>query len=138
MHESEDEFDAVQTEKDEIENEGEDGEKFKLMNTNVQNVLFFKSKINDPVKYVTDILDNIIETKQQKTRFLMRLVPIEATCKAYEEKIVEATKKLLKKHFNEDTKPTWSVVFKSRCNQEFTKDKAIKIIGDLVKNICPD
>ena len=37
--------------------------------------------MKDPVKFSQIIMDDIISNGEQKTRFLMRLVPIEATCK---------------------------------------------------------
>ena len=38
--------------------------------------------MKDPVKFSQIIMDDIISNGEQKTRFLMRLVPIEATCKS--------------------------------------------------------
>lgn len=135
----EDEFEAAEAEQKELKKESEEqGEKFKLMNTGVQNVLFFKAKLKDPVQFSIAIMDEIIASGEQKTRFLMRLVPIEATCKAYEENIKENAQKLLAVHFSNELKNSYSVVFKSRCNQDFTKDNAIKIIGDIIKELSPD
>lgn len=136
---SEDEFDALEAEQNELKKEKEEsGEKFKLMNTGVQNVLFFKSKLSDPVKFSLEIMDEILKNGEQKTRFLMRLIPVEITCKAYNENVTEAVKKLISKHFSKDQNQTYSVVFKSRCNQEFTKESAVKIVNDIIKEESPN
>ena len=138
LQKSEDEFDAVEAEKAQMDHDkSEAGEKFKLMNTGVQNVLFFKARIHDPVSFAKAIMDEIIESKEQKTRFLLRLIPIEATTKAYKENISEAVKKLLIPHFD-GKELSYCVVFKSRCNKDFSKEVAYKIVGDIMKEISPN
>merc|ERR1712083_1192631 len=83
--------------------------------------------------------DDIISNGEQKTRFLMRLVPIEATCKAHEQNVTEAMKKLLQKHFSkENPVKTYCVVFKSRCNHDFKKEMTYKIVGDIIKELSPE
>ena len=135
--EEKDEFDEAETEVKEMKvQKTEKDEVFKLMNSGVQNVLFFRTKLKDPVGFALSILNDIQETKEQKTRFLMRLVPIEVTCKALKENFQTAVKKLLVKHFeNVDKVMTYSVVFKARCNQDFSKDMVIKVCGDTIKEI---
>merc|ERR1712083_733304 len=83
--------------------------------------------------------DDIISNGEQKTRFLMRLVPIEAACKAHEQNVTEAMKKLLQKHFSkENPVKTYCVVFKSRCNHDFKKEMTYKIVGDIIKELSPE
>lgn len=137
--EEKDEFDEAETEVKEMKvQKTEKDEVFKLMNSGVQNVLFFRTKLKDPVGFALSILNDIQETKEQKTRFLMRLVPIEVTCKALKENFQRAVKKLLLKHFenvNDKEVKTYSVVFKARCNQDFSKDMVIKVCGETIKEI---
>ena len=95
--------------------------------------------MKDPVKFSQIIMDDIISNGEQKTRFLMRLVPIEATCKAHEQNVTEAMKKLLQKHFSkENPVKTYCVVFKSRCNHDFKKEMTYKIVGDIIKELSPE
>lgn len=137
--ENQDVFDALEEETLKLKQAAsEEGETFKLINSGVQNVLFFKTKLADPVAFTLNILEDIKSTGQQKSKFLMRLVPIEATCKAYEENVKESVKKLLSKHFTKETPKTYSVLFKSRCNNDFSKDTAINIIGNLIKDMSPE
>ena len=67
----------------------------------------------------------------------MRLVPIQITCKAHEENVTESLRKLVENQLKGQNK-SYCVVFKARCNQDFTKDTAIKIVGDLMKEFCPE
>jgi len=134
-----DEFDAADAEQKEIEKQSEQElDQFKLLNSGVDNVLFFKTKLRDTVKLSLKIMDDIISGGEQKTRFLLRLVPIEATCKAHEENVTTVMKKLLKKHFTNETKHSFCVVFKARCNNDFKKEVAINIVGDIVKELSPN
>jgi len=135
-----DEFDAADAEQEEMKKQSEqEVDSFQLMNSGVQNVLFFKTKMKDPVKFSQIIMDDIISNGEQKTRFLMRLVPIEATCKAHEQNVTEAMKKLLQKHFSkENPVKTYCVVFKSRCNHDFKKEMTYKIVGDIIKELSPE
>jgi len=134
-----DEFDAADAEQEEMKKQSEkEIDLFKLLNSGVQNVLFFKTKLKDPVKFSQNIMDDIILNGEQKTRFLLRLVPIEATCKAHEENVSEAMKKLLLKHFNKENVKKYCVVFKSRCNNDFKKEMAYKIVGDIIKELSPE
>jgi tRNA acetyltransferase TAN1 len=135
-------FDELEKEKQklkEMSSDSADGEKFKLIQTNVQNVLFFKTKLKDPVDFALSILDEIKSTGQQRTRFLLRLIPVEDTCKPFEANVKESAKKILAKHFtNGAASKSYSILFKARCNQEFVKEEAIKIIGGVVREMCPE
>ena len=134
--ESGDDFDEAESEVKEMKETKEKDDSCKLMNSGVQNVLFFKTKLKNPVGFALSILDDIQETQQQKTRFLMRFIPIEATCKAHKENFEMSVKKLLVKHFeNISEVKTYSVIFKARCNNDFTKDLAIRICGDVIKEM---
>ena len=55
-----------------------------MIESGIQNVLFIRTTVEDPVALVTDILKDIAETNVQKSRHLIRLIPIQKTCKAFE------------------------------------------------------
>ena len=142
----EDVFDALEKETNKLkEAAASDGaagtgtDKFKLMQTGVQNVLFFKTTLRNPVNFALGILNDIRTSGEQRTRFLLRLIPIEQTCKAYEDNVKEAMQKIALKHFKEKTvAKSYAILFKSRCNQDFSKETAIKIIGNVIKDINPN
>ena len=98
---NEDVFESLERETNKLKEEAcDDADKFKLMQTGVQNVLFFKTKLRDPVNFALGILNDIRTSGEQRTRFLMRFVPIEATCKAYDDNVKEVVQKLAPRHFN--------------------------------------
>lgn len=65
----------------------------------------------DPLELVTKIVTELDRTKQQRTRYLLRLLPIEVVCKAYMNDIKQKANVMLEKYFAQDPK-TFSIVFK--------------------------
>ena len=58
--------------------------RFQVIESGIQNVLFVRTTVKEPVELVVKILKDITETKTQKCRHLIRLIPIQRTCKAFE------------------------------------------------------
>ena len=65
-------------------NKDESKRRFQVIESGIQNVLFVRTTIEDPVGLVTEILKEIADTNTQKSRHLIRLIPIQKTCKAFE------------------------------------------------------
>lgn len=64
----------------------------------------------DPVKLAHNIVTTISNTGQ-KSKFLLRLLPVEVTCKAFMDEISTACDKLFDKYFTEGEK-TFCIVYK--------------------------
>ncbi len=132
---------ALENEKKQLDEEAKQkvasGEKFQLLQTGVQNVLFFKSRLKSPLRLVLAVIKDIELSGSQKTRFLLRLVPVDATCKAFEENVKDTCGKILPKYFNQESSPSYSILFKSRLNQSFAKEDAYKLIGGLIREMSP-
>lgn len=77
----------------------------------MKNVIFIKSTLTNPLELVTKIVTELDKTKQQRTRFILRLLPIEVVCKAYMNEIKLAANSMLEKYFAQEPK-TFSIVFK--------------------------
>ena len=58
--------------------------RFQVIESGIQNVLFIRTTVENPVALVQKILDDILATNTQRSRHLIRLVPIQKTCKAFE------------------------------------------------------
>ena len=69
--------------------------RFQVIESGVQNVLFIRTEVADPLGLVTKILEGIQESKKQVTRHLIRMLPIQATCKAYEQNVRPALESLV-------------------------------------------
>nr|XP_012153190.1 PREDICTED: THUMP domain-containing protein 1-like [Megachile rotundata] len=88
-----------------------DSRRFQVVDTGVKNVIFIRSSIIHPLELVTKIITELDRTKQQRTRFLLRLLPIEVVCKAYMNDIKLKADTMLEKYFAQEPK-TFSIVFK--------------------------
>lgn len=77
----------------------------------MKNVIFIKSTLTNPLELVTKIISELDNTKQQRTRFLLRLLPIEVICKANMNDIKSKADVMFEKYFAQEPK-TFSIVFK--------------------------
>lgn len=81
---------------------------------------------------------DIAETKKQKTRYALRLWPVDAVCKANNQDILNAAGRLFDKLFLKNNEPTtFSVVVNKRHNTTFDRMKIIQEIAELVDFKCP-
>ncbi|XP_050301065.1 THUMP domain-containing protein 1 homolog [Anthonomus grandis grandis] len=123
--------DDLQKELQELHKEKKETRRFQVVDSGAKNFLFIKTTLEDPVKLAESIVKEISEKKSQETKFLLRLIPIETTCKAYLKDIEKAFELLCKKHFSSQSK-TYSIVFNHRNNNSVSRDEVIKSIADMV------
>jgi tRNA acetyltransferase TAN1 len=114
----------------------EKAQKFQSTDTGVQNLIFIKTSIEDPLALGTAIIRDLAETKIKKTKVTLRMLPIEAVCKAKIEDIKNAAGLLFDKHFLKEPS-TFAINFNKRFNNDLQRDEVIKELADLVsmKNI---
>ena len=96
--EDDDDIDAqLAKEKSELDREASSEElrRFQVVESGVNNVLFIRTQVPDPLALVTKILEGIKETKKQVTRHLIRMLPVQATCKAYDQNVRPAVQALV-------------------------------------------
>ncbi len=120
--------------------------RFQAVDTGVQNLQFVRTTLSDPVALATDIMEGLRESGQQKTRNLMRLVPVQATCKATTEKLSAAAAEVLPKTFKDysekrsssSTPLTFCVYFKARLSGGgITKEDAVEAVAGAIKTLDP-
>lgn len=111
--------------------------RFQVVESGAKNVLFIRTSIDEPVKLAHHILQSVHDNNRHQTRHLIRLVPVEVTCKAFLNDVLQAVEPLLEKHFKEGPK-SYSVVFNRRNNNSLNKDEVIKAIADKVAAIRND
>lgn len=109
-----------------------DGRRFQVVESGANNCLFIRTNLEDPVDLVQHILKDIEATKKQKTRFLLRMVPIEVTCKAYMDDIKEKVSVLFDKYFTKEEK-TFSIVINRRNSNMVSRDEAIAELAEMIK-----
>lgn len=105
--------------------------RFQVVDSGAKNLVFIKTTLEEPVALAEHILKQIYENQSQETRFLIRLVPIETTCKAYLKDIEQAFEPLCERHFSSEAK-TFAVMFNHRNNNSVTRDEVIKSVAEIV------
>ncbi|XP_017071441.1 THUMP domain-containing protein 1 homolog [Drosophila eugracilis] len=110
--------------------------RFQNVDTNTHNCVFIRTQLEDPVTLGKHIINDIATTGKSMSRFVLRLVPIEAVCRANMQDIISAAGVLFDKHFLKE--PTsYGIIFNHRYNQQIKRDQIINQLADLVnsKNI---
>ncbi|KAL1518192.1 hypothetical protein ABEB36_001853 [Hypothenemus hampei] len=111
--------------------------RFQVIDSGAKNILFIKTSVEDPVKLAHHILQEIYDHKQQETRFLIRLIPVETVCKAYIKDIEKAFEPLCARYFSGEAQ-TFSVVFNHRNNDSVARDETIALLADHVSKTGRD
>ncbi|XP_015610113.1 THUMP domain-containing protein 1 homolog isoform X2 [Cephus cinctus] len=110
--------------------------RFQVMDTGVKNVVFIKTCLSNPLELVTAIIKQLDSTKEQRTRFLLRLLPIEVVCKAYMNDIKSKADILFEKYFTQDPK-TFSIVFNRHSNNSIERMKVIEELASIISEKNP-
>lgn len=105
--------------------------KFQVVDTGAKNMIFITSTLPNPLELVTKILTKLDATKEQCTRYLLRLLPIELICKAYMDDIRTKASTLLEKYFAQEPK-TFSIVFNRRNNNSIKRDEIIEDLAEII------
>ncbi|XP_012153190.2 THUMP domain-containing protein 1 [Megachile rotundata] len=113
-----------------------DSRRFQVVDTGVKNVIFIRSSIIHPLELVTKIITELDRTKQQRTRFLLRLLPIEVVCKAYMNDIKLKADTMLEKYFAQEPK-TFSIVFNRHSNNNINRDEVIEDLAEIISKKNP-
>ncbi|XP_071878219.1 THUMP domain-containing protein 1 homolog [Bombus fervidus] len=110
--------------------------RFQVVDTGVKNVIFIKSTLTNPLELVTKIVSELDNTKQQRTRFLLRLLPIEVICKANMNDIKSKADVMLEKYFAQEPK-TFSIVFNRHSNNNIHRDEVIEDLAEIINKKNP-
>lgn len=108
----------------------ERSQKFQSLSTGVQNCLFIRTTIDDPVTLGTTIIRDLAETKAKKTKVTLRFLPIEVICKAKIEDMKDAAGILFDKYFLKEPS-TFAINFNRRFS-DMNRDVVIKELADIV------
>ncbi|XP_001353888.3 THUMP domain-containing protein 1 homolog [Drosophila pseudoobscura] len=107
--------------------------RFQNVETGTTNCIFIRTLLDDPVGLGKHIVDDITTTGKSMSRFVLRLVPIEAVCRANMPDIIAAAGPLFDKHFLKE--PTsYGIIFNHRYNQQIKRDQIILDLADLVNS----
>lgn len=105
--------------------------RFQVVETGASNCIFVKTNLPSPEELTAAIINDLRSTRLQKTRHVLRLLPILATCKANLPDIMECAGKLCDKYFLKEPS-TFAVIFNKRFNSSVSRDLIIKELAELV------
>ncbi|XP_057663875.1 THUMP domain-containing protein 1 homolog [Diorhabda carinulata] len=105
--------------------------RFQQVESGAKNFLFIKTTLENPVELAQKIMADIKSSGANQTRFLIRLIPIEVTCKAYVKDISIAFKPLSQKYFK-DEPTTYSIVYNHRNNDNINRIELVQAVGAIV------
>ncbi|KAJ0179824.1 hypothetical protein K1T71_004415 [Dendrolimus kikuchii] len=105
--------------------------RFQVVETGASNCIFVKTNLPCPEQLTTAIIKDLFTTRIQKTRHVLRLLPIMATCKANLPDIMECAGKLFDKFFLKEPS-TFAVIFNKRFNSSVSRDLIIKELAEMV------
>ena len=105
--------------------------RFQSLESGANKVLFIRTSLKQPEAIVERIIGQITEEGEQKARYILRLVPVLGTCKAYDKNIAELASSVLGDVLTAagSSPPTFCVLFKTRNNNQVKRDDTIKLIA---------
>ena len=108
--------------------------RFQQVESGANNCIFIKTSLDSPDKLVDHIITDIVQTKTQKSRFILRLLPILGTCKAYEKNIEELASNILSTSLKTIPGSSYCVLFKTRNNNQVKRDDMFRILGTVMRS----
>nr|CAG4651431.1 EOG090X0GPG [Simocephalus serrulatus]SVE94582.1 EOG090X0GPG [Simocephalus serrulatus] len=108
--------------------------RFQSVATGVKGCLFIRSTVENPSELVDAIITDIEKKQQQTTKFLLRMLPIQATCKSVLADILKTAESLIDKMTGFKS---FSLIVKVR-NHNLKRDEIIAPLADLVKKQYPE
>ncbi|KAL8596488.1 hypothetical protein ACOMHN_044026 [Nucella lapillus] len=130
---------AIAKEVQELKETSAKGERrFQNCQSGAKNCIFIKTTLEDPVGLALAIFTDLRQTKQQKSRHALRLLPVVGTCKANVKEINDLAKEVLQPFFT-DTKfeVTFTITFKARNNNGVGRDVIISTLRKTIVDEFP-
>ena len=107
--------------------------RFQQVESGANNCIFIKTVLESPGRLVEEIVNDLNETKVQKCRFILRMLPILGTCKAYEKNIEELADRVLPDVVSTTEDRTYCVLFKARNTGQVSREDVFRVIGDVMR-----
>uniref|UniRef100_A0A1A9W7N4 THUMP domain-containing protein n=1 Tax=Glossina brevipalpis TaxID=37001 RepID=A0A1A9W7N4_9MUSC len=106
-------------------------ERFQVVETGVSKCIFIKTILENPVPLATHIIEDILKSKKQVSRYLIRLIPIQAVCSIGKASIVKAATRICDNYFQ--TEPTtFSIVYNKSYKHNIDREDLIKELATLI------
>ncbi|KAK3883174.1 hypothetical protein Pcinc_012505 [Petrolisthes cinctipes] len=117
--------------------------RFQQVECGATNCIFIRTTLPDPLKLSMAVMDHILETKEQCTKRLLRLLPVQATCRAFQEEIEKEAKVLANEFFQKDGNnggggKSFYIAFKCRNNSSVKRESVIEALVQVLQDAHPD
>ncbi|KAF7995324.1 hypothetical protein HCN44_006431 [Aphidius gifuensis] len=126
--------DALNKELDELKKQSDKSavaKKFQYIDTGVKNCIFISTTLANPLDLAMKIFQDLDETKQGKSRFLLRLVPIQLICKANIVDIKAKSVELIEQYFTKTPK-TFAIVINRHYNNSLQRSDVIETVAAMI------
>uniref|UniRef100_A0A182WIY7 THUMP domain-containing protein n=1 Tax=Anopheles minimus TaxID=112268 RepID=A0A182WIY7_9DIPT len=105
--------------------------RFQSVESGALNCLFIQTTLPDPNEITYKLMKDLSETKQHKSRFILRMLPIQAVCRANLKDIMDVVGKLSDQYFLKEPK-TFAILFNRRLNNDLSRDDVIRELAELI------
>ena len=85
----------------------------------------------------TDLFKDIIETRSCRSRYTVRIIPVQITCKCDMNEVVDVVRPLIVNFAKEKSPETFAIHIKMR-SANVNRDDAIKRLAELTREIVGD
>ncbi|CAH9100068.1 unnamed protein product [Cuscuta epithymum] len=112
--------------------------RFIYLDSGCNGVIFIQMRFGDgdptPKDIVYHMVSSLAATKKHVSRFMLRLLPIEATCYTSDEELKKAIKPLIEKYFPSETQNPlkFAVLYDARANSGISRSKIIDTVAKSV------
>ncbi|KAL7648059.1 UNVERIFIED_CONTAM: hypothetical protein RMT77_001676 [Armadillidium vulgare] len=104
---------------------------FQQVFVRVNNCIFISANISDPVELSISIMDSIIDSKMTITKHLVKLLPVQKTCRAFSDDIIKTTRELVLERFPKH-KLRFYVAYKTRNNNSLDREFILKSLSNII------
>ncbi|CAL4176723.1 unnamed protein product [Meganyctiphanes norvegica] len=111
--------------------------RFHQIRSGAKNCIFIGTTLEDPLELSKKLMDDILEKQQQRTRRLIRMLPVQKTCKAIKENIEKATKEIAEKYLA-GSNQRYCIVYKVRNNHSLNRDEILQGLCKVIGEVAPE
>lgn len=105
--------------------------RFQNVDSGAMNCLFIQTTLPDPNEMAVKLMKDLSTTKKHKSRFILRMLPIQAVCRANLKDIIDVVGGLSDRFFLKEPK-TYAIIFNRRLNNDLSRDDVIREVAELI------
>uniref|UniRef100_A0A182JTW1 THUMP domain-containing protein n=1 Tax=Anopheles christyi TaxID=43041 RepID=A0A182JTW1_9DIPT len=105
--------------------------RFQSVESGAMNCLFIQTALPDPNEIVVKLMKDLSESKKHKSRFILRMLPIQVVCRANLKEMMDVVGRLGDQYFLKEPK-TYAIIFNRRLNNDLSRDDVIRGLADLI------